>query len=75
MIMTTDVLVEKCGQLNPLERQTVGEFIDFLLSKHTLSRGNAQQALLDVSVWSEDDVTSIERVQQDMAQWQIPTFS
>lgn len=74
-MMTNDVLLEKCEQLNPLERETVGEFIDFLLSKHSLSRGNAQQALLDVSVWSDDDTASLEQVQQDMVQWHIPTFS
>jgi hypothetical protein len=74
-MISSDVLLEKCVQLDPLERETVEEFIDFLLSKHALSRDNAQQALLDISVWSDDDIASIEQVQQDMAQWPIPTFS
>lgn len=75
IMVTHKILAEKCQQLDPLERETVGEFIDFLLSKHTQSRENAQQALLDTSVWNDDDIASIEQVQQDMAQWHIPTFS
>ena len=74
-MVTSEILVEKCQQLDPLERKTVGEFIDFLLSKHTQSCGKVQQALLETSVWSDKDIASIEQVQQDMAQWQIPTFS
>ncbi len=74
-MVTQEIFVEKYQQLDPLERETVEEFIDFLLSKHARTCDDVQQALLETSVWSDDDIASIEHVQQDMAQWHIPTFS
>jgi hypothetical protein len=61
-MITSEEISEKCEQLDPLQRETVSEFIDFLLSKHPSPRCDKKALLLRTSVWSDEDIQSIEEV-------------
>ncbi len=74
-MITSEKISEKCEQLDPLQRKTVSEFIDFLLSKHPSPHRDKKALLLHTSVWSDEDIQSIEEVQKELNTWQIPTFS
>lgn len=67
-------IIEKLGQLTPAQKQTVGEFIDFLLSRQSQQPDARQAALLDVSVWDEQAIQKIEAVQQEINAWQLPAL-
>jgi hypothetical protein len=75
-MITTQQVSEKFELLDPPQKQTVYEFILFLLSKprgHTISED--KQILLHTTVWTERDIQRIHEVQQDMTTWHIPTLS
>jgi hypothetical protein len=75
-ILTTQQLLEKFELLDPLQKNTVYEFMTFLLSKHQVADIHENKdCLLQTSVWTEQDVQPIYDVQQDINAWHIPTFS
>lgn len=65
---------EKLYLLDHQQRETVFLFINFLLSKKTINKSNNKHVLLNTSVWSENDIQSIEQVQKDMRKWTIKTL-
>ncbi len=75
-MIASEVLLQKCEQLDPLERKTVAEFIDFLLSQHRDPNASADKKaiLARTSVWDEASLQQIEEVRQDMNTWKAPTF-
>ena len=62
-MITQQQLYKKFELLDPLQRETVSEFIDFLLSKHRISQLDKKTLLLRTSVWSEESIKQIEEVQ------------
>jgi hypothetical protein len=73
-MMTHHQLSEKLERLSPFQRVSVEEFIEFLLSKQAHPEEHKKSVLLHVSVWNDEDIQRIERVQQDMNTWTLPTF-
>lgn len=68
-------IVYKIGLLDPIQKQTVYSFIDFLLSEQSVKPSSVQQAsLLQVSVWEEEALAQIEETQQRINAWQPQTF-
>lgn len=68
-------IVHKIGLLDPIQKQTVYSFIDFLLSgQPTKPATDQQSSLLQVSVWEEEALAQIEETQQQMNAWQPQTF-
>ena len=74
-MITSETISEKCELLDPSQRETVFEFIDFLLHKHQRSCSDKRDLLLQTSVWSEEDIRPIEEVQKDINRWQLPKLS
>jgi len=66
-------LMEKIGQLSPLQKQTVYDFVDFLLSK-PLPTAMQKSALATISVWDESAIQTIVAAQQEINEWTLPTF-
>jgi hypothetical protein len=67
-------IIEKFGQLTSVQKQTVREFIDFLLSKQATRPDAHQLALLNVSIWDEQAIQKIEAVQQEINEWKLAVF-
>lgn len=85
-MIQTRTITEKLNLLPTLQKQTVYEFIDFLLSKNGINnaegstrvRDNSSQdkksLLLNVSVWNEEDIEAIEEAQKDINRWNLTAF-
>jgi hypothetical protein len=67
-------IMQKIGQLTPVQKQTVYEFVDFLLSKQAQQPAARRAALLQVSVWDEQAIQEIQAAQQRINAWQPPGF-
>lgn len=55
-------IYQKLNLLNPLQRQEVDDFIEFLLRRKPVPEIDKKQVLLNISVWSEEDIQAIEDV-------------
>jgi hypothetical protein len=64
-MITSQQVYHKLELLDPLQRETVSEFIDFLLSKQPVAPSEKKAILLQTSVWSEDSLQQIEEVQEE----------
>ena len=73
-MITSQQVYHKLELLDPLQRATVSEFIDFLLSKQPVASPDKKAILLHTSVWSDDSLQQIEQVQKDINTWQPPIF-
>ena len=73
-MITSQQLYEKFELLDSHQRETVYEFIDFLLNKQRIKHSEKKALLLRTSVWSEGSVKQIENVQKDINSWKLPTF-
>ncbi len=74
--ITAQQLTENAERLEPLQKQAVFEFVTFLLSKRPLRKvGESKDLLLQVSVWTEQDIDLLHQVQQDTKTWRIPALS
>ena len=73
-MITSQQVYHKLELLDPLQRETVSEFIDFLLSKHPVASSDKKAILLHTSVWSEESLQQIEQVQRDFDTWKPPIF-
>ncbi len=75
-IITAQQLTETFELLEPPQKQTVYEFMTFLLSRHRVHPiQESKQLLLQTSVWSEHEIQRIYDVQEEMNTWRIPTLS
>ncbi len=74
-MITSQQVSEKFELLDPLQRETVSQFIDFLLYQNHLANTDKKALLLRTSIWTEEDVHAIEEVQKDINAWKLPTFS
>jgi hypothetical protein len=73
-IISKEQLWEKINLLNPFLQQTVVMFIDSLLKTQTIVNKRDKSRLLNISVWSEEDIQQIEEAQNRMNAWQLPVF-
>jgi hypothetical protein len=73
-MLTQQQLYHKVELLDLQQRETVSEFIDFLLSKRPLPTPDKKTVLLQTSVWNEESIKRIEDVQKEINTWKMPTF-
>jgi hypothetical protein len=73
-MLTQQQLYHKVKLLDLRQRETVSEFIDFLLSKRPLATPDKKTLLLRTSVWDEESIKRIEDVQKEINTWNMPTF-
>ena len=73
-----DELTVKFGMLEPFRRKELMDFLDFLLSKQTEEKKNSlttyKERILQVSIWSEEDIAEINSSQKNAWQWQVPEW-
>ncbi|GAK60821.1 hypothetical protein U27_00719 [Candidatus Vecturithrix granuli] len=63
-MLTQQQLYRKVELLDLRQRETVSEFIDFLLSKRALPVPDSKTLLLRTSMWNEENIKRIEDVQK-----------
>lgn len=74
-IVTMDQqIVQKVVRLDPIQKQTVSSFIDFLLSRQVESPSARKSALLEISVWDDQAIAAIQDAEQKINAWTLPTF-
>ncbi len=73
-----DDLILRFGMLEPLKRQELLDFLDFLLSKQKKERKhifkNYKEKLLQVSTWSKEDIENMETEANKLNQWKAPEW-
>ena len=73
-----DELIMKFGLLDAVKRQEILDFLDFLLNKQKKERAlhfkSYKEQILQVSIWSEEDIAVIETNSKRLSQWQVPEW-
>ena len=73
-----DEIIVKFGLLDPIKRQEILDFLDFLLNKQKKERVGSfksyKEQILQVSVWSEDDISSMQTSSKQLSQWKAPEW-
>ena len=73
-----DELIIKFGLLDPVKRQEVLDFLDFLLSKQQEEKAESfdsyKSKILKVSTWSEKEIESMLANSKKMNTWQVPQW-
>ncbi len=71
-------IVVKYNRLNKFARKEVNDFMDFLLSKQKIPKtsflSNYKSKILNVSVWSENDLRIFDENQESFNQWRVPEW-
>ena len=73
-IISKEQLWTKLGLLHPFQQQTVVALIDSLLKTQTVVDKRDKSGLLNISVWTEQDLQPIEEAQDRINAWQLPVF-
>lgn len=73
-IISKELVWEKLDLLNAFQQQTVVAFIDSLLKAQTVVEKRDKRSLLNLSIWTEQDLQQIEEAQDRINAWQIPAF-
>ncbi|GAK48796.1 hypothetical protein U14_00003 [Candidatus Moduliflexus flocculans] len=73
-MITTQQLSKKCELLDPIQRETVAEFIDFLIVRHQKPTSDKKAILLQTSVWDEESLRQVQEAQQAVNTWKPPVF-
>ncbi len=71
--MVEEQIVEKISLLDPIQKKTVYDFVNFLLSQQTQT-GQDTSALLNVSIWEEEAIEAVEEVQRAINLWQPESY-
>lgn len=71
-LVTPKQLWEQFGQLNPSQQKEVVAFIESFLTAETPKFKRDRRTLLQLSVWSEDDIARIEEAGDRINAWNIP---
>ena len=66
-------IFEKISLLDPIQKKTVYDFVNFLLSQQTQT-GQDTSALLNVSVWEEEAIEAVEEAQRAINLWQPESY-
>ncbi len=76
IIAIDEQITQKVHQLNAQQKQVVSEFVDVLLKSNSPTARTEKELsrLLDISIWSENDIQEIERAQQNFNSWTIQEF-
>lgn len=61
-------------QLNLFQQQTVLAFIDSLANTQPTVGKRDKSQLLNLSIWTEEDIQSIQEAQDRINAWQLPTY-
>ncbi|MBK7406623.1 MAG: hypothetical protein IPL49_18130 [Saprospirales bacterium] len=73
-----DEISVKFGLLDPIKRQEILDFLDFLLSKQKKERAGSfksyKEQILQVSTWSEEDISAVQTNSKKLSQWQAPEW-
>lgn len=69
-IISNHNMTEKINLLTPSEKETVYNFIDFLLSKNHTKKKD-KKSLLNVSVWNDKDIEVIEEARKELNVWSL----
>lgn len=73
-----DELIMKFELLDPIKRQEILDFLDFLLNKQEKVRAenlkSYKEQILQVSTWSEKDIVEMEANSKKRSQWQAPEW-
>lgn len=72
--ISKDRWVEFFDLLSPFQQKIVFTFVDSLLGRKQQSTQREKRELLDLSVWTDDDIGEIEDAQRRINEWQIPAF-
>ena len=72
-IVTAEQLSDKIELLDPPQRETVYQFVSFILSQKHTRDAAAKELLLETSIWSRGDVQQVLEAQADLNAWRIPT--
>lgn len=73
-IISDQQLLEKVTLLDQMQKQTVYEFIEFLLSRQPNQPKSKKKQLLKTSIWSEKEIAVIEEARRDLNTWKLPTL-
>ena len=71
--MVEEQIFEKISLLDPIQKKTVYDFVNFLLSQQTQT-GQDTSALLNVSVWEEEAIEAVEEAQRAINLWQPESY-
>ena len=71
--MVEEQIFEKISLLDPSQKKTVYDFVNFLLSQQTQT-GQDTSALLNVSVWEEEAIEAVEEAQRAINLWQPESY-
>lgn len=72
-IISNHNMTEKMKLLTPSQKQTIYDFIDFMLSQ-THTKKKEKESLLNVSVWNDRDIEGIEEAQKELNVWSLTAF-
>ncbi|MFN8446388.1 MAG: hypothetical protein U0175_36695 [Caldilineaceae bacterium] len=70
-ILLDQQIQQKLLWLTPEQKQTIYDFINFLLSTKSTRPELKKSDLLTISVWSEEDIQEIEKVQKQINAWTL----
>ncbi len=73
-ILLDQQIQQKLLWLTPEQKQTIYDFINFLLSTKPTQSELKKSDLLKISVWSDEDIQEIEKVQKQINTWTLPAF-
>jgi len=72
--ITRDSLLENFDLLNAFQQSTVFTYIESLLKARKAREKLDKSSLLNLSVWTEEDVQNIEEGRKRMNEWKIPSY-
>jgi len=70
--ITREQIWERLDKLDSFQQQTVVAFIDSLLQPKTPAVQRDKSWLLALSVWSDEDIASVHKAQDEINAWNIP---
>ncbi|HLP57285.1 MAG TPA: DUF2281 domain-containing protein [Candidatus Deferrimicrobium sp.] len=73
--LTLDAVIQKFEILPESAKREVADFIDFLLQKrYSRTKKIDKKMLLEISQWTDEDITAVEDAGKEINKWQLETF-
>lgn len=75
-MQTATALSVKMQQMTPMQQREVIDFAEFIISrtKRTSKDSIRKKRLLNISVWSENDIEAINRATAEVNKWNLPNY-
>lgn len=75
-MQTATALSVKMQAMTPAQQRELYDFADFLVSrrKKAAKITKRREHLLAISVWSEDDIKSVEAAALEVNKWNLPSY-